>query len=267
MTTEVKAHIRTLIVDDEFLARKRLEKLLKPHDDILVIGEARGVDEAIELIKERDPDLVFLDIQMPDGTGFNVLSGLSSAKGAEAMPIVVFATAFDEYAIPAFDAHAIDYLLKPFDDQRLGASLDRVREMISLRQKAEMSQKLKGLLDELEGNNEPEETGGAFTFKEDGFEKEIPYAGIAMIEAAGNYVTLHTEKGRFTHRMTMTNVENELKGLHFLRVHRSVMINEHYVREWRYCGNNEYEFALKTGQTITSSRTFKPQIVEFLKGF
>lgn len=250
--------IRTLIIDDEFLARKRLETLLKEHRDIKLIGEAKNVEEAIEIINSKSPDLVFLDIQMPDGSGFDVLKSLKKGSYKH----VIFATAFDTYAIKAFDASAIDYLLKPFDDSRLSEALDKVRSLIQLNRKSAISDKLQSLIESL--NDSEQEEG--FLVKEDGYESYIPLSEILYLEAAGNYVTIYTEESKHLYRSTMSLVEEKLTSHSFLRIHRSFLINTKFIRQCKYLGNNEYQIILTESTSLISSRSYKEGIIDYLKG-
>ena len=248
--------IRTIIVDDEFLARKRLEHLLKEHQDIQIIGQAQNAEEAIALIPTKNPDLLFLDVQMPDGSGFDVLSALP----ANSYSYIIFATAHDTYALQAFDAAAIDYLLKPFDEDRLTEALDRVRSHIQLNRQSLVGDKIKQLIASL---NEP--TTPHFIIKEDGYETAVPMHDIMYIEAAGNYVMLRLENQKYLYRSTMNAVEERVKGLGFLRIHRSFFVNEIFIQSCTYSGNNEYTFTLKESTNLISSRSYKDEVVAYLK--
>lgn len=250
--------IRTVIVDDEFLARKRLESLFREHRDIQLVGEAKNVEEAIQLITTKSPDLIFLDIQMPDGSGFDVLNSLEKNSYKH----VVFATAFDTYAIKAFDASAIDYLLKPFDDERLGEALNKVRKLIQLDKKSAVSDKLQALMASL---NETEAQEEGFLIKEEGYESHIPISEILYLEASGNYVSIYTEDSNYLHRSTMSLVEKRLSEHSFLRIHRSFLVNTRFIRQCKYLGNNEYRIVLKESTSLISSRSYKESIVDYLK--
>lgn len=248
--------IRTIIIDDEFLARKRLENLLSEHGDIKIVGEAKNVEEAIALIPSKNPDLIFLDVQMPDGSGFDVLSNIPD----ESYRHIIFATAYDTYALKAFGASAIDYLLKPFDEDRLSEALSRVRTLIELDHKSKIGEKIKKLMMAMEGTSSND-----FIIKEDGYETTIPLGDIIYIETAGNYVMLHLEDRKHLYRSTMGSVEEKLAESSFLRVHRSYLINEKFIHECSYLGNSEYKFVLKQSTEIISSRSYKDRIVDYLK--
>lgn len=248
--------IRTLIVDDEYLARQRVVKLLETHDDVTIVGEARNAGEAVEMIQKLEPDLVFLDIQMPDQTGFDVVKKLKKP------PYIIFATAYDQYALKAFDVHALDYLLKPFDEERFAEALTQARKQLDLKKNAGFHDKLMGLLREY--NTEPGQFRGQFEIKDRGRLYTVATHDITYIEAEGNYVALHTEKEKHLYRITMSALEEELNPAEFLRIHRSLLLNRHFVAECRYLNNNEYQFRLKTGEKLLSGRSYRQAIQDYL---
>lgn len=248
--------IRTLLVDDEYLARQRVLKLLENHHDITVVGEARNAGEAINLIEKMEPDLVFLDIQMPDQTGFDVVRRLMNP------PYIIFATAYDQYALKAFDVHALDYLLKPFDEERFAQALDQARQQLGLKRSAGFQEKLTNLLREYQA--EPGKYRTQFEIKERGRLHTVSTFEVVFVEAEGNYVALHTEKEKYLYRITMSALEAELNPTEFLRVHRSLFINRRFVAECRYLNNNEYQFRLKNGVKLISGRSYRDQIQAYL---
>ena len=248
--------IRTLVVDDEYLARQRVLKLLEAHEDVTVVGEARNASEALQLIERLEPDLVFLDIQMPDFTGFEVVKRLKKP------PYIIFATAYDQYALKAFDVHALDYLLKPYDEERFGQALDQARVQVRLRRSEGFQAKLEGLLAEY--NAKPGQWRGQFEIKERGRLFTIPTHSLVYLEAEGNYVALHTESEKHLYRITMSALEQELNPEEFLRIHRSTFVNRHYVAECRYQNNNEYLFRMKSGHQLTSGRSYREAIQAYL---
>jgi len=197
--------IRTLVVDDEPLARQRVISLLKNYSEIQVIGESRNGEEAVADIQSKKPDLIFLDIEMPGMDGFGVISNID----LNYKPFIIFATAYNQYALKAFNIHAIDYLLKPFDDERFDEALEIAKNQIKLRHSSQFNEKLIKLINDY--NTEPEKYVRQFKIKLRGREKFIPTESIYYIEAEGNYLMLHHENGRDLFRSTMASIEKELK--------------------------------------------------------
>ena len=231
---EQRAKIRTIVVDDEPLARSSLNALLRPDPDIDVIGESASGLQALAGIRTLKPDLVFLDVQMPECDGFDVLEML----GNDLPPAVIFVTAYDQYALRAFEAGALDYLLKPFDDARFRRALERAKDRIRNRPTGPRS------LDRLVVKG-----AGQVTF--------IKVADIDWIEAADYYVSLHI--GARTHllRRSMATLEQELSGRNFCRVHRSSIVNFDRVRAVQVDRNGEYEVLLADGTRLPLSRRYR----------
>lgn len=250
--------IRTLVVDDEPLARQRVVSLLKNYPEIQMIGECRNGEEAIEAINSKKPDLIFLDIEMPGMDGFGVVSNID----LNYKPFIIFATAYNQYALKAFNIHAIDYLLKPFDDDRFDEALKLAEQQIKLKNSSNFNEKLLRLISEF--NAEPEEYIRQFKIKLRGREKFIKTEDLHFIEAEGNYLMLHHENGRDLFRSTMSSVEKELNPNRFLRIHRSYFVNTIYVKDIRYISNNEYKVTLKNGKEIVSGRSYKEAIKSYL---
>ncbi len=248
--------IRTLIVDDEPLARTRIVNLLKPHDDIYLIGQCRNGQETIEFIEKKRPELIFLDIQMPDMDGFKVISRLNLSY----KPMIVFATAYDKYALQAFEVHAIDYLLKPFDQERFDEAVTRAKSMIKLKKSEDFNQRLLGLLDDY--RQDDTEYLSAIKLKDGGRLVQVPVDEVYWMETEGNYITLNLETRKFLYRMTMNAMEAKLDPDRFLRIHRSYLVNLTYVRHLKYLQGNEYKFILRNGHELISSRSYKETIVE-----
>lgn len=248
---------KILIVDDEPLARYRIAELLKKDPEVFIVGECKNGAEAVRAIKQKQPDLVFLDIQMPDLTGFDVVSHINTA------PLIIFVTAFDRYALKAFDIHAIDYLLKPFTDQRFSEALDRAKSQLTLKQTSQFSNKLLNLMEEFYPNQNP--YLNTLTIKERGRDHQINLDDVLWIEADGNYLALNLPNNRLLHRSTMNAFETELNPNKFLRIHRSYIINTHAIQDTHYLTNNEYEFTLTNGQKLISGRHFKDNIQSFLE--
>ena len=265
--------LKTIIVDDEALARRGLQHRLAGVNDVDVIAEAKNGREALSLIRERDPDLVFLDIQMPGMDGFDVLRGLP----ADDMPAIVFVTAFDDYAIRAFEANALDYLLKPIEDKRLSEALDRVRENLTQKQALKHKQSLLKLVGEITGEpvrsmQELSEKGvprpkkkevQKLAIKDGGRTTWIPQNEIEWIDAAGDYMCVHARGETHILRMTMKKLEQALDPEILQRIHRSTIVNIQQVKEMRAHINGEYFLTLNCGHSIKLSRTYKKKLKLF----
>jgi two-component system, LytTR family, response regulator len=243
--------IRTLIVDDEALGRERLRTLLAALPDVEVVGECCGGAEAITGIRRLDPDLVFLDVQMPGVDGFQVLAEI----GAAGAPAVVFATAYDEFALRAFEANAVDYLLKPIGPARLSATVQRVRERLrGARGPASPDPRLAALLEGLEGAGGYRDriavrVGERF--------RVVRTDEVLCFEAAGNYVRIHTAGEKLLFRTTMAELERTLDPRRFLRIHRSTIVNADHVVTIEPWGLGEHLFTLGDGSKVTSSRRYR----------
>ena len=249
------AAARVLIVDDEPLARERLRTLLQDEPGIDVIGEAGDAATAVQAIASSSPDLVFLDVQMPGATGFDVIG----AVGVDAMPLVVFVTAYDRYALRAFEVHALDYLLKPFDRERFRHTLARARRHVQERTSGDLERRLLAIVQDLKPSHGKFErfvikTGGRVFFVR-GYE-------IDWIEAAGNYVKLHVGADTHLFRETMNAVEARLDRDMFFRIHRSHIVNIERIRELQPWFNGEYVVFLKNGTRLTLSRGYREKLQE-----
>jgi two-component system, LytTR family, response regulator len=255
----MKERIRAIIVDDEPLAREGVRLHLQAAPDVDVVGEAGSGEEAIALIEETRPDLMFLDVQMPGLDGFGVLEAI----GPGLMPVTVFATAYDEFALRAFDAHAIDYILKPYDAERFGKALDRARMHIAGRQRAQIDQRLGSLLDELRTRGQYTErlvvrSGGRIVI--------LRVADIDWVEAASNYVRLHAGDREYLLRETMTALEGKLDPAEFVRIHRSTIVRIDRIRELEPLFQGDYVVILEDGTRLTSSRGYRERLQELLQG-
>lgn len=250
--------IRTIIIDDEPLARKRIIDLLQNESQIKIVGEARNGNEAILEIKKKTPDLIFLDIQMPDMNGFQVIQKIEPND----VNIVIFVTAFDQYALKAFEIHAMGYLLKPFDDERFFKIIELAKSHIKMKLNSELNNKLLNLINEYQSPNE--NFISTFHLKEKGRNIFVDVDEILWIESYGNYLKFHLENMSYLYRKTMNFIESELNPLQFIRIHRSYLLNKVYIKSVRYLNNNEYEFKLKNGTIIISGRSFKEKIQEYL---
>jgi two-component system, LytTR family, response regulator len=248
MTTK----IRTLVVDDEPVARARVLALLRDEADIEVVGECSTGPQAISVIEATAPDLVFLDVQMPQMDGF----ALARTLGQD-MPAVVFVTAYDEYALQAFEIHALDYLLKPFSAERFKSALTHARQHIAKRQATTVGRQLMALLPELQ---RPSPDGGnrdRLVIKSSGRIYFVRIQDIDWCEAAGNYVRLHI--GQQTHlvRGTMAHLESQLDAGQFVRIHRSTIVNVERIHELRSSFNGEYLITLNDKTRLTLSRGYR----------
>ena len=250
--------IRTVIVDDEPLARERMRTLLDTEEDVEIVGEAKDGVEAVETILGQSPDLVFLDVQMPKLDGFEVIQTV----GAERMPPVVFVTAYDQHALRAFEVQALDYLLKPFDRDRFRGTLRRVRKQIDSLENGDISRRLIALVRDLK-NDRPSKaerlvvkSGGRLFF--------LRADEIDWIEAAGNYVRLHVGTEAHLLRETMNSIESRLRPETFFRVHRSHIVNIERIKELQPWFNGEYVVILRNGTKLTLSRGYREKLQERL---
>ena len=248
--------IRALIADDEPLARQRLRMLLQGEEWLEIIGEAKDGASTIAAIQKLQPDLVFLDVEMPNGTGFDVIQHIGPAK----MPFVVFVTAYDKYALKAFDVHAVDYLLKPFDRDRFGQALARARAQLERVPGSELERRLLQLVQDL--TPQPQQRLERFVIKSGGRVFFVPTAEIDWIEAAGNYVKLHVGTDEHLFRETMNTIETKLNPDAFFRIHRSHIVNVERIRELQPWFNGEYVVFLKNGTRLTLSRGYREKLQE-----
>ncbi len=252
-------HLRTIIVDDEPAARARLTRLLAQDAEIELVAECRNGTEAIEAITKHKPDLLFLDVEMPQMNGFEVVTRI----GRERMPFVVFVTAHDQYALKAFDVDAVDYLLKPYDDDRFFSSLSKAKKHMDMRMNSKLTGKLMDLMREhLHAKSEYTEQ---FIIKERGREIKVPVDDIIFLRAEGNYLHLQLKEKHHLYRMTMNAVETELDPTRFLRIHRSYIVHNTHIRNVRYSGNNEFVFLMANGERIVSGRSYREQIAKALQ--
>jgi two-component system LytT family response regulator len=248
--------IRTLVVDDEPLARERIQRMLHDETDVEVLGECGNGSEAVSFIEEFLPDLVFLDIQMPEMNGFEVLQAIAPRRMP---PAVIFVTAYDQYAIRAFDVHALDYLLKPFNRQRFQAALNRVREQIKKSEVDDRSEIFASLLSDLKLKKQHLEK---FVLKSAGRIYFLKTDEVDWIEAAGNYLKLHVGKDTHLLRETMNGIEAKLDPVRFPRIHRSTIINAERIKELFPLFNGDYTLLLKNGTELTVSRNYRSRLFD-----
>jgi two-component system LytT family response regulator len=246
--------IQAVLADDELLARQKLRQLLREERDIEIVGECASACETMELVRMARPELLFLDIRMPGMDGFDVIGALASDKTLP-MPAIIFTTAYDQYALRAFEIHAIDYLLKPFTPERLRASIQRVRE------------RFQAVSAPAQGNGHASENGAhtaRIVFKSRGRILFLPVSEIRWIGAEENYVRLCTDRETHLLRETMAHLEERLDQSSFLRVHRSFIVNLHYVKEVRTEHDGESAVIMLDGQRVAMSRSYKSRIMETL---
>jgi two-component system LytT family response regulator len=272
----VTAKIRTLIVDDEALSRRGLELRLMAAADFELVGQCGNGREALASIAAQQPDLIFLDVQMPGISGFELLSQLPQ----ESLPMIVFVTAFDQYAIQAFEARALDYLLKPVEDTRFAEALARVRTQVRARNAESQRDRLFGLIAEISGCGELDleellERGRkalesrhpeVLPIRQGRDVVRVAIASIDWIDAAGDYMCIHADGQTHVLRGTMKELEGFLDTRLFQRVHRSTIVNLRRVKSLRAHINGEYFLALEGGQEVKLSRSYRDKVEYFLKG-
>jgi two-component system LytT family response regulator len=250
--------LRSVIADDEPLARNKLASLLRDESDVEVIAQCGNVPETIETVEREKPHILFLDIEMPGGDGFAVLENLDETV----QPEVIFTTAFNHYAVQAFEAYALDYLLKPFDQERLRKALDRARAEIRRGNKEELASRLQRLLQQARAQSPVSDrfmirSGGRVLFLKD---DEIDW-----IEAAANYVKIHHGKDMHLLRETMNSVEKRLDPKKFVRIHRSLIANFTKLKELRPCNSGEFIVTLQNGKELSGSRNYRAAVLPYLK--
>lgn len=244
------SRITVLIADDEPPARRGLRALLADQADIDIVAEARNGAEAIAAIETHRPMIAFLDVQMPEGTGFDVVRWI----GVKQMPVVIFATAFDQYAVQAFEAHALDYLLKPYDRARLLETLDRARQQ--LRRKT-VDDRLLAFVDRAEGRSRYLDR---LSIKVGARTQFVPVSSVDFFEAESNYVRVRVGDRSYLIRDTLSGLAERLDPEQFLRVHRSLIVQTSRIVEIESLFAGEYVLHLSTGRKLTSGRTFRAAV-------
>lgn len=246
--------LKALIIDDEHLARQRVRQLLEREADVEVLGECENGVEAVEAIEAKHPDLVFLDIQMPELDGFGVIEHVGPRK----MPATIFVTAFDRHALRAFESHALDYLLKPFDVERFQTALERARRWLKGDRDLD---RLEALVDQL---RKEQPHADRFLVKSGERHVLVRAALIQWIEAEDNYVRLHVEGTSHLLRQTMTGMLGRLDPRQFRRIHRSAIVNLDAIRELQPWTGGDHLVIMKDGTKLTLSRTYRDQFGEWL---
>jgi two-component system LytT family response regulator len=260
LPAEESRPVRALLVDDEPLALENLRVALEAHDDIDVVGVAGDGRSAVRLIQELDPDLLFLDVQMPDMDGFAVLRALEHVEPPE----VVFVTAYDAHAVRAFEVHALDYLLKPFDDVRFDDCARRAIDRVRTRQQGELRSAVRALLEQLApasalGTDHgyitriTVRTGSTLTF--------VPVSDVDWFNSAGNYVRIHLRDREHLVRATLSDLTRQLDPRVFVRIHRSTIVNVTRIREVQPWLGGDYLAVLHDGRRLKVSRTYRDELL------
>jgi two-component system, LytTR family, response regulator len=254
-------NLRTIVVDDEKPARMRLLELLRREPDVEVLGTASDGHEAVELIRATSPDLVFLDVQMPSLDGFGVLQQLTPAD----LPLIVFVTAYDRYAIQAFDAHAVDYLLKPFSDERFESAIDRARKYFGTAEAREQADELSAATQERQSVDARSGYLERLVMKSGGTVTFVDVEDLDWIEAAGVYVYLHAGPKVHLYRSSVTQLLQRLDPHRFVRVHRSAAVNTARIRELRTRSHGDFTVVLQGGAEVPMSRGYRAQLESWLR--
>ena len=248
-----QAPLRVLVVDDEPLAREKIRGMVELDPEVRIVGECANGAEAIEAIQNLRPDLILLDVQMPEVGGFAVLEALKD----EHLPPVIFITAYDHYAVRAFEVHALDYLLKPFDRERFLAAIERAKRQIRREQSPGLDERLIALLEQMREKPRYSErlvvkTGGRVFF--------LTTDEVDWIEAEGNYVSIHAGKKAYLLRETISSLEAQLDPREFVRIHRSAIVNINRIKELQPWSHGEYHVILNDGTQLTLSRSYREKL-------
>ncbi len=268
--------LTTIIVDDEPLARKGLAVRLQDYPEIDIVAQCGNGHSALELLQKQPIDLMFLDIQMPVLTGFDVLE-TAIAQGIK-LPLIIFVTAFDEFALKAFEVHATDYLLKPVSQERLAQTIEKVRAYNQNQLANEHKDKLARLVSDVTGNDyqqiltqlendQPmniQQYSDILAIKDAGEVSRVPVKEIQWIDAAGDYMCVHTSSETHILRKTMKQLEEILDPRQFIRTHRSVIVNHHFVEKFCSQLNGEYYLVLKNGKELKVSRSYKDKVKQIM---
>ena len=242
--------IRALVVDDEPLAREMIREMLAEDSDVEIAGECANGREAVDAIKSLRPDLVFLDIQMPELGGFEVLESIDPHTS----PYIIFVTAYDQYAVRAFEVHAFDYLLKPFDRERFDAAWLRVKEQIKLDQGGERDRHILALLEELKSGPRHLER---LVIKNGGRVFFLNVQDVYCIESEGNYVRVYDNQKGYLLRETISSLEEQLDPRQFRRIHRSAIVKIDRIKEMQPWFHGEYRIIMENGKELTLSRNYR----------
>lgn len=255
------ASIKAVVVDDEKPARVRLLELLRRETDIEVVGTASDGREALVVIREQRPDLLFLDVQMPQLDGFGVLQQL----GPQELPVTILVTAYDRYAIQAFDAHAIDYLLKPFSDERFEDAIARARKYLGTDDAKEQAEQLAAATEERRSVDTRSGFLERIVLRTNGCITLLDVDDVDWVEAAGVYVYLHVGAKSHLYRSSVTQLLQRLDPRRFVRIHRSSAVNAARIRELHPRSHGDYTLVLRNGTELTLSRAYRQQVEAWLR--
>jgi two-component system, LytTR family, response regulator len=247
--------IRALVVDDEPLAREMIREMLENDAEVEIVGECSNGREAVEAIRSSAPDIVFLDVQMPELGGFEVLESLEP----KATPYVIFVTAYDQYAVRAFEVHALDYLLKPYDRERFEAAWQRAKEQIKLDRTSRRDQDIIALLEELKAGPRYLER---LVIKNGGRVFFLHVHDVYCIEAEGNYVRVYDNQKGYLLRETISSLEGQLDPKQFLRIHRSAIVKIDRIKEMQPWFHGEYRIIMENGKQLALSRNYRANLQE-----
>ena len=250
--------IRTLIADDERLAREKLRILLESEPGVEIVAETRDAKETVTAVRAFKPDLLLLDIHMPDADGFQTLREIPT----DVMPIVIFSTAYDQYGVKAFEVRALDYLMKPFDRERVHEAIERVRAERLKNQGHDLAERFLKLVS---APNPPQEER-TLVIKSQGRFVFLDPDEIDWIEAAANYVKVVTGRGSYLLRGQISRFAERLNPARFARIHRSTIVNVNRIKELEPCDNGEYIAVLKTGKELSCGRSYRAQLQKLLDG-
>jgi two-component system, LytTR family, response regulator len=259
--------LRVLVVDDEPLARDCVRLALRSHADVEIVGECGSGEDAVTAIVDLTPDLVFLDVQMPDLGGFDVIEQI----GAERMPPVIFVTAFDTHALQAFRVHALDYVLKPFDDARVEEALDHAREHLTTRRDGELGRRLAALLGERATNTTTSAAAAGATYvtrfgvRDGDRTRFVAATSVDWFEADNNYVVLHVSGTKHRVRTAISVLARSLDPRQFAQIHRSTIVNLDRIKEVQPWFGGDYVAILHDGRRLRVSRTFAPKVLRPLQ--
>jgi two-component system LytT family response regulator len=250
-----EAKIRTIIVDDEAPARTRIRQLLKQEPDFAIVAECANGSQAVEVIQREKPDLLFLDVQMPRLSGIDVCRAVTNA--GVALPMVIFVTAYDEYALQAFEVHAVDYLLKPFDRERFTQAVNHARTQLGRLKRLATDSRLAAVLEDLApGSKKPDR----LIFKENGRIILMRTESVDWIEADGNYIRIHAGEGSHYVRETLASLEAQLPSDKFKRISRSSIVNLDRVKELQPLFYGDYAVILQDGSRLNLSRSYRDRL-------
>ncbi|HTZ88898.1 MAG TPA: response regulator [Alloacidobacterium sp.] len=253
---------RAIVIDDEPLARRGIISRLRPYPQFEVIGECSNGEDALAAISEHHPDLIFLDVQMPEMDGFEMLENLPSDE----RPAVIFLTAFDQYALRAFDVHATDYLLKPIDDERFTEAIDRVQRVLQMEKDNTLEERLESLLSDLHSKRAATGNKQRFAIRNGRRIFFVTANEVEWIEAQGDYAALHVSGKTHLLREPLHILERRLDASTFIRIHRSTIVRLDRISEMQALANRDCLLRLKDGTTLRVSRSYSDRLQEALSG-